>query len=154
VNGSFYIFNHCKKMQNEVKSRRAGKKNKIFIVAFGISAFIAMGMALPDSQQRNLKVLPKDISDAKLDSIMKSYTVALGVQCGFCHVAAKHTAVKDSLDYTSDADPMKENARGMMRMVIDINKTYFYFDKETQPEYLNVVHCKTCHNGEPIPPNK
>ena len=130
------------------------KMNKIFIVAFGISAFAAIGMGLPYHERENLKVLPKDISDTKLDSIMQSYTVALGVQCSFCHVQAKNTVVKDSLDYTSDADPMKENARGMMRMVIDINKTYFYFDKDTKPEYLNVVHCKTCHNGEPIPPNK
>jgi Photosynthetic reaction centre cytochrome C subunit len=142
------------KMLKEVKPRQAGKKNKIFIVAFGISAFIAIGMALPNSQERNLKVLPKDISNAKLDSIMQSYTVALGVQCSFCHVVAKNTVVKDSLDYVSDTNPMKDNARAMMRMVIDINKTYFYFDKDTQPEYLNVIHCKTCHNGEPIPPNK
>ncbi len=124
--------------------------NKIFIVVAAISAFIASGMALPFHTERNLKVLPKDISDAKLDSIMQAYTVALGVTCNFCHVKIKNTA--DSLlDYVSDAEPMKENARGMMRMVIDVNKTYFYFDKDIRPEYLNLVHCKTCHRGQPIP---
>jgi hypothetical protein len=129
------------------------KRNKIFIVAVAISAFISIGMALPFHTERNLKVLPKDISDTKLDSIMESYTVALGVNCNFCHVKIKNSP--DSLlDYVSDKEPMKENARNMMRMTIDINKNYFYFDKSIQPEYLNVVHCKTCHKGEPIPLEK
>lgn len=127
-------------------------KNKLFIVAISIIAFAAIGMTLPYHHSENLKVLPKDISDAKLDSIMQSYTEALGVQCSFCHAPANNTT--DSLDFVSDSQPMKDNARGMMRMVIDINKTYFYFDKNIRPEYLNVVHCKTCHKGEPIPPVK
>jgi len=127
-------------------------KNKLFIVAISISTFAAIGMKLPYQHSENLKILPKDISDAKLDSIMQSYTKALGVQCSFCHVQTNST--NDSLSFMSDDQPMKDNARGMMKMVIDINKTYFYFDKNTKPEYLNVVHCKTCHQGEPIPPNK
>ena len=137
----FYIFNVQVKMK---------KKTKV-IVIFGISAFIGIGMGLPGHGRENLKVLPKDISDAKLDSIMRSYTVALGVQCSFCHTPNQNS---DSLDFVSDVNPMKDNARGMMRMVIDVNKTYFYFDKEIKPEYLNIIHCKTCHQGEPIPPNK
>lgn len=110
-----------------------------------------MSMVLPHQKntKRNLKVLPDDISDKKLDSIMESYTVALGVKCNFCHVSGKTNA--DSIDFVSDAEPMKENAREMMRMVIDLNKKYFYFDKATPPVYLNVVNCKTCHRGEPIP---
>jgi hypothetical protein len=129
------------------------KANKICIVIISIIAFVAMGMALPFRTDRNLKVLPKDISDAKLDSIMESYTVALGVKCDFCHVKIKNSP--DSLlDYVSDKEPMKENARNMMRMTIDVNTRYFYFDKNVQPEYLNVIHCKTCHKGEPIPPDK
>jgi len=140
-------------MLNEVKFRKAGKNNKLLLVAIGISAFTGIGMALPYHAERNLKVLPKDISDTKLDSIMQSYTVALGVKCSFCHVPIKNTP--DSLlDYVSDAEPMKDNARAMMRMVIEVNRNYFYFDKDTKPEYLNVIHCKTCHQGEPIPLNK
>ena len=141
-------------MLNKVKIRKAGKKGKTLIVAIGIIAFIGMGMGLPFHQERNLKVLPKDISDQKLDSIMQSYTVALGVKCNFCHTHLKNAADSTLLDYVSDAEPMKDNARAMMRMVIEVNKNYFYFDKDTKPEYLNVIHCKTCHQGEPIPPNK
>lgn len=115
------------------------------LVSAGVAA-----VNTPINKQRNLKVLPKDISDVKLDSIMQTYNIALGVTCNFCHVPVKNIA--DSLDYASDAEPMKENARDMMRMTIHINKTNFYFNKEEKPEYLHTVTCKTCHRGEPIPP--
>ena len=127
-------------------------KKKIIVFA-ALSVFVLLGIAAvkpPFQKERNLKVLPKDISDAKLDSIMQTYNIALGVKCNFCHVPVKD--IKDSLDYASDAEPMKENARDMMRMVIDINKNNFYFDKNERPEYLHVVSCKTCHRGEHFPP--
>lgn len=128
------------------------KYKKIFIAIIMTCAVAAIGMSFTYHPERNLKVLPKDISDKKLDSIMRSYTTALGVNCNFCHKAAADDPEK--LDYASDEDPMKENARGMMRMVKEMNTTYFYFDKTVQPEFLNVVHCKTCHRGEPIPLDK
>ncbi len=135
-------------------------KKKI-AVFFTLSVFVLFGVAavkpsrLKNSssgqvqKDRNLKVLPKDISDVKLDSIMQTYNISLGVKCNFCHVPMKNIA--DSLDYVSDAEPMKEEARKMMRMTIHINKTNFYFDRNIQPEYLNTVHCNTCHRGEPFP---
>ena len=124
------------------------------LTVFGtLAVFVLLGMAAikpPFQKDSNLKVLPKDISDTKLDSIMKTYNVALGVKCDFCHVPIKN--IPDSLDYVSDAEPMKEEARKMMRMVIDINKKNFHYNKNEQPEYLNTVTCKTCHRGEPFPP--
>lgn len=131
-------------------------KKKIIII-FILTAFVVFSIAAtkaPVLKERNLKILPKDISDAKLDSIMQTYNVALGVKCNFCHVTYNklNFAMKDSLDYASDAEPMKEEARKMMRLTIDINKNYFYFNKDIRPEYLHVVHCKTCHQGEPFPP--
>lgn len=129
-------------------------KKKIATFA-ALSIFVLLGVAAvtpkPWQKERNLQILPKDISDAKLDSIMESYNVALGVKCNFCHVPVKNIA--DSLDYASDAEPMKEEARKMMRMTIYINKTHFYFDKNQKPEYLRTVHCKTCHQGEAFPPD-
>jgi len=115
-----------------------------------VIAGVAAVKALP-GKDRNLQVLPKNISDQKLDSIMHTYNVALGVTCKFCHVPMKE--LSDSLDYPSDVEPMKENARKMMRMVIYINKTNFYFDKNIEPEYLHTVTCKNCHRGEPLPPD-
>ena len=128
------------------------QKKKIVTLA-SMLAFVIIGVAavtIPLRKERNLKVLPKDISDEKLDSIMKTYNVALGVDCKFCHVPV--AGFPDSLDYASDKEPMKENARDMMRMVIDINSKYFYFDPSRRPEYLNTITCKNCHQGHPLPP--
>lgn len=132
-------------------------KNKKLLTLTGLCLFVLMGLAavkLPYQKIRNLKVLPADISDARLDSIMQTYNKALGVNCAFCHVKPRfNIGGKDSLDYASDAEPMKENARKMMTMTIQINKTYFNFNGNQQPDYLiNVVTCKTCHQGEAFPP--
>lgn len=126
-------------------------KKKILTFAI-LTFFVVIGMAAVklNLNDRNLKVLPKDISDAKLDSIMQSYNKALGVKCNFCHVPVKN--IPDSLDYYSDAEPMKENARKMIEMVIEINKKNFNFYPDVRPEYLNTVSCKTCHRGEHFPP--
>lgn len=125
-------------------------KNK-WIVTLCFLSFVSLGVAAVKApQERNLKVLPKDISDQKLDSIMESYNKALGVKCEFCHI--KQKVYPGNFDYRSDAEPMKENAREMMRMTIEINKNHFYFNKDIQPEYLNTITCKTCHRGEPFPP--
>ncbi len=121
-------------------------------VAFGLISFVVLGAAfsqLPEGPHKNLKILPQDISEAKLDSIMQSYNVALGVNCKFCHVELK--IFPGGFDYASDAEPMKEEARKMMRMTIEINKNHFYFDKTERPEYLKVVHCNTCHRGDAFP---
>jgi hypothetical protein len=119
-----------------------------------LTSLVVLGVAAvkaPSGPHKNLQVLPKDISEQKLDSIMDSYNQALGVGCGFCHSPAK--ANPDSLDFAIDENPMKENARKMMRMTIEINKTNFYYDKTERPEYLKVVTCKTCHRGEAFPEN-
>lgn len=127
-------------------------KKKIIIVLF-LGAFVGLSVAAvkaPAQKERNLKILPLDISDQKLDSIMESYNIALGVKCDFCHVPVP--GLKDSLDYASDKEPMKEEARKMMRMTIGINRENFWFNKNDRPEYLHTVTCKTCHRGEPFPP--
>jgi hypothetical protein len=118
----------------------------------GIVLFVASGIAatkLPYKKDRNLKVLPKDISDTKLDSIMHSYNKALGVKCDFCHTPYKN--FPDSLNYALDENPMKEEGRKMIRLTMQINKDYFYFDSTQRPEYLKVVTCITCHRGDPMP---
>jgi hypothetical protein len=127
-------------------------RHKSFTVLIPLILFVGAGSVIINhsNAERNLKVLPKDISDEKLDSIMQTYNKALGVKCEFCHVPVK--GFTDSLDYASDKEPMKENARKMMRMVIELNSKYFYFDSTQRPEYLKTVTCKTCHQGEPFPP--
>ena len=125
---------------------------KVLTAISVLTLLIIAGVAAvkpPKGPWKNLQVLPEDISEEKLDSIMKSYNNALGENCKFCHVPFKN--IPDSLDYASDLEPMKENARNMMRMMIQVNQAWFYFDKAQRPEYLHTVHCNTCHRGEPIP---
>lgn len=116
----------------------------VLLVTGGVAA-----TGLPGKKPRNLKVLPRDISDERLDSLMHTYNKALAVTCAFCH--APHAIIKDSLDYASDANPMKEEGRKMIRLTMEINKKYFYYDKTKKPAYLNVVTCNTCHRGDPYP---
>jgi Photosynthetic reaction centre cytochrome C subunit len=124
-----------------------------FIAVTTFCLFVGLGMAatrVPINQPRNLKVLPQDISDEKLDSIMHTYNKALGVNCAFCHTPYQKN-LPDNLNYASDENPMKENARKMMRLTIQINKDYFYYDTTQRAEYLKVVTCRTCHRGDPFP---
>jgi len=127
-------------------------KKKLAVLSVLI-AFVLLGAAtsLRQKKGRNLEVLPKDISDQMLDSIMQTYNKALGVNCNFCHTPDNRVSVADSINYALDYS-MKENARRMMRLNIDINKTYFYYDTASRPEYLKVITCKTCHQGHPFPP--
>jgi len=122
----------------------------LIIGVIGISASLQ-----PGSDFKNLRVLPKDITEQKLDSIMDSYCKALNVGCDFCHEKKVDSTgkVTDDLDFAADGI-MKENARGMITLMIDINTRYFYYDKTIQPAYLNAVSCNTCHRGNPFPLNE
>lgn len=122
------------------------------MVTLGIVALVAISLAFTNSQDRlykNLKVLPKDISKPQLDSVMKHFTMALGVKCNFCHVKAEGT---DQWDFPSDVNKHKLVARDMMKMTNKINKKYF--DVTGSGKNLNVkqmVTCYTCHNGSKEP---
>ena len=125
---------------------------------FVLAALIIIGIAAttpPGSTFKNLKVLPQDISEKQLDSLMDTYNRALKVSCDFCHSKAKDlsfiTPASDQLDFAADNE-MKEQARRMMRLTIDINKNWFKYDTTGRPEYLyNVITCNTCHRGNPFP---
>jgi hypothetical protein len=128
------------------------KKKIITLCAIVLVVVIALAASkAPAPGGRNLKVLPANISDQRLDSIMQTYNKALGVSCNFCHVKSKMWGKADSLDYAADGEHMKEEARDMMRMTIEINKNHFYFDKKKEPYLLNAVTCITCHRGEAYP---
>lgn len=75
-----------------------------------------------DPEFKNLQILPKDISEHDLDSIMHHFSQSLGVKCNFCHVRNEDAK---KMDFPSDEKPEKNIARQMMMMSIDINKNYF-----------------------------
>jgi hypothetical protein len=127
------------------------QKNKLIAITV-ILAFVGLSIAAttPNFKHKNLQILPQDISEAKLDSIMQTYSKALGVDCAFCH-APFDKKFPGNLDFASDSNHMKEEARKMMRLTIQLNKDYFYYDTMQRPEYLKVVSCFTCHRGDPFP---
>ncbi len=95
----------------------------------------------------NLQVLPKLISKEKLLGTMRSFSDALGVNCGFCHADQEGT---DKLDFPSDKKEEKEEARVMLKMVMGINKDYLsQLSKYTSD--VMTVKCVTCHRGNKKP---
>ena len=109
---------------------------------FGIARFAAPGAAQPGQEpaERNLKVLPRDIPQERLMQVMQGFTRALGVQCSHCHVRG---------DFSSDANPNKETARGMMRMTRVINQDQLRAIPGVDADAA--VSCFTCHRGEAQP---
>ena len=126
-------------------------------IAAILIAFMVIGMAATrpeaDKPKRNLKVLPKDISDEDLHKVMVDWKVALGVNCGFCHAPSKDSTSHHP-DFASDAKPEKDIARHMFRMAAKINKKYFNFDKDDKGVVIPAVTCLTCHRGQPHPETK
>jgi len=90
----------------------------------------ALALAQPPAP-KNLKLLP---ADENLIPTMRSFTVALGVKCDFCHVQG---------DFASDAKEEKGFARHMITMAKDINGNFH--DGKVH------VTCYTCHRGQTEP---
>ncbi len=129
-------------------------KNKtIAVTILFVFVFIGMAATRPvGSRHENLKVLPQDISNADLDSVMAGFERALNVGCDFCHAKSK-TSPAD-IDYASDDNPQKEITRIMLKMTAAINKDYFDYSIQYKAGELLAVSCKTCHDGFPRPEMK
>lgn len=97
---------------------------------------------------QNAKVLPADIGADRLRDTMRTFAISLGVRCTHCH-AGEEGAPLGAIDFASDANPSKETARGMIRMVRHLNR-------ENLPAILGPadaprVTCYTCHRGSAEP---
>ena len=136
----------------------ASHQKTISFIALVVLTIIATAATItPNKKFKNLKVLPQDISEKQLDSTMDAFCKALKVNCDFCYSEPKNLAainpVNNELDFAFD-NGMKENARKMMRMTMDINKKYFDFDSTAKPENQYLISCNTCHRGNPFPANE
>jgi Photosynthetic reaction centre cytochrome C subunit len=81
-------------------------------------------------EPKNLKLLkPEEVRAA-----MRSFTVGLGVNCGFCHTQG---------DFASDENSNKVTARRMIAMARQANASF--------PDGKERVTCYTCHRGEAEP---
>lgn len=111
------------------------------------SAFTKAG----DPGWKNLKILPKNITEKQMDSVMEHYAKSLNVGCDFCHVKTVNNGAEE-WDMASDKKKHKLKAREMMTMTNEINDKYFpYGGKADSLSTALTVTCYTCHNGHKEP---
>ncbi|WP_413533093.1 c-type cytochrome [Empedobacter brevis] len=118
------------------------------IFSFTNSRQIDTGKSISNSEWKNLKVLPQNISEDSLKGLMSGYNEALGVKCSYCHAVNPETK---KMDFASDAKKEKEIARYMIKMTRDINAKNFNWENAKNPEMINVVTCTMCHRGNESP---
>ncbi|MBP3943788.1 c-type cytochrome [Sphingobacteriaceae bacterium WQ 2009] len=119
----------------------------IFFFILTLSAFMPASQEKKEEPAVNLKVLPKNSSNDEVKKVMREFNAALGVKCNHCHVSS--TTDPKRMDFASDANPKKEEARKMLKMTAKINKKYF--KNAHQGGALKAVSCTTCHNGAATP---
>lgn len=115
--------------------------------AFGFAFTISASLAFTkdDPVYKNLKVLPKNITKEQMDSVMHHFENSLNVGCGYCHVRNDSTR---KTDFVSDANPRKNKAREMMKMMDKINDKYFDVTGAKRNITTRLmVTCYTCHHG-------
>jgi hypothetical protein len=88
---------------------------------------------------KNIRQL-KGVPAGRVLRAMGSFSRALGVNCGHCHVPG---------EWEKDDKPTKDIARGMIRMVGAINNEQLKSIPNLRPEAG--VSCSTCHRGQTRP---
>lgn len=102
---------------------------------------------VPDTaEQRNLRVLPPNITRDQLIAIMRGFTEALNVGCDHCHVRIPGGGERD-FNFASDAKFEKDVARTMLIMTRQINEDFI---SEVNAHGQQVT-CMTCHRGQTVP---
>ena len=91
-----------------------------------------------DQTRKNIQVL-KGLPDSQLGTVMNFVAGSLGKRCDFCHV----NKGGNNWVWESDEKEEKVTARGMMKMVLNINKDTF--------RGSTAVSCYTCHRGRTSP---
>ena len=125
------------------------RKSLLVTLCFAFLVVLSLAFTSKDERRyKNLKVLPKNITKNEMDTIMKHFTVALGVKCNFCHT---FNTEQKAMGFASDANKHKDVARNMMRMTKKINKKYFEFTAYDDLATTLQVSCATCHNGKAEP---
>jgi len=90
-----------------------------------------------EQTHKNIQVL-KGMPDSQLIPMMQLFTASLGVRCDACHVRTE-----GKWEFDKDDKKMKQTARKMIQMTMDINKANF----EGHPD----VSCFACHRGSERP---
>ena len=120
----------------------------------------------PPAPFENLKVYPKNIPHDSLLAIMRGFTVALGVNCQYCHVAEPVPVTATAASGPAGAPPggpprerlrpalddkqAKQTARFMIRMADSLNRVVLAALPDRHRPAVGVA-CVTCHRGSPLP---
>lgn len=96
----------------------------------------------PRPNPTNIKVLPKNITGDEVIKVMRQYEGDLGVECEFCHTRNPETRKND---FPSDANPVKDKARAMIKMTDDLNAKYL--TQLADHTSSAAITCGTCHRG-------
>ncbi len=96
----------------------------------------------------NLTELPEDFPPERLSAVMRGFSQALGVRCSHCHVGEEGRPLS-TFDFASDANPNKDRARAMYRMLGVVNDHLDEIDPSGD-QRVN-MWCHTCHAGKPRP---
>ena len=108
----------------------------------------------PQSEFKNLQVLPHTLTRPELVGIMRSFTRGLGVKCDHCHVVVA-TEPKMEFDFPNDAKETKRAARIMIQTVQALNRDFIPRVEAAAggapvPGEMYVT-CWTCHRGQAEP---
>lgn len=126
-------------------------RNSLLVTATLLTLIIislSFTTAADEPLYKNLKILPKKITKPQLDSVMRHFTRALGVRCNYCHVQVQG---QRELNFASDDEEMKGEARIMMKMQNKLNKKYFNIKHADNMDVKLEVTCYSCHHGATKP---
>jgi hypothetical protein len=126
------------------------KRSMLIILSCAAFIFASLAFTKDEHRYKNLKVLPKDITEKEMDSVMHHFTASLNVKCTFCHIKREG---EEHPDFASDENKHKLVARDMIRMTNKINKKYFNLASDMRKASL-MVTCYTCHHGSSEPATK
>jgi hypothetical protein len=124
------------------------------LITLAVAACTAFTKVQKDPGYQNLKILPKNISERQMDSVMHHFSASLNVGCDFCHTKKKQVLYSnnETWDYASDENKHKLVAREMMKMTNKLNDEHFpYSGKSEDLSTILTVTCYTCHNGQTNP---
>ncbi|NNE68910.1 MAG: c-type cytochrome [Rhodothermales bacterium] len=118
----------------------------LLVLPFLLPTFTAQAQRLPE----NLQVFPKDTPRSELIPMMRDFSFATGLRCEGCHYDPVGEGNFRDIEFASDANPMKEKARFMIRMTRNLNEFVLpMVPNRSEPGFQ--ITCKTCHRGQAKP---
>lgn len=121
-------------------------------LVFTLAALLLFTASASEAQRapQNLQVFPKDTPRSELIPMMRDFSFATGLRCENCHYDAGGEGNFRDIDFASDANPMKEKARFMIRMTRNLNEFVLpMVPNRSEPGFA--ITCKTCHRGQAKP---